>query len=273
MSDVKRPALRYFGGKWRIAPWIISHFPAHTSYVEPFCGASSVLLRKKPAEIETINDKDGELINFFRVLRTQPGELIRVIELTPYARQEYKLAYEPTDDALESARRYYVRSWFGRGGMRKECGGWRYLVTDARGGSVVDDWRNIEHLREVVERLEMVQIECDDAINVVKRFDTPQTLFYIDPPYVLSSRSARWQKAYRFEMTNEEHIQLAKVLNAVQGMVVISGYPSALYDELYQNWRLETKKSRKENLSESLECLWINQAAQSSPLQLRLRGG
>lgn len=259
---ITRPALRYFGGKWRIAPWIISNFPIHTSYVEPFCGAASVLLQKAPAKIETINDKDGDVINFFSVLRSHPDELIRLLELTPYSRLEYWNSYQPTDDPIEKARRYYVRSWFGRGGMRKESGGWRFMVTNARGGSVVDDWRRINHLRPIVERLQMVQIENDDALTIIKRYDTPETLFYIDPPYLFSTRSVRWRAAYKYELTDAQHHELAHVLNHVKGMVILSGYYSPIYERLYDGWLMKTKVDRKENLKPSVECLWISPSAQ-----------
>jgi len=255
-----RPALLYFGGKWRIAPWIVSHFPEHVSYVEPFCGAASVLLRKTPSKLETINDKDGEVVNFFKVLRTYPEQLIRAIELTPYSRSEYWNAYMPADDPIEQARRYYVRSWFGRGGMRKESGGWRFRKTDSRGGSFVD-WSQISHLRQVVERLRAVQIENDDALTIIKKYDTQNTLFYVDPPYIISTRSEQ-KIAYRHEMTNEEHCQLAEVLNSVKGMVILSGYKSELYEKLYPGWKTVSKVSRKINSKEALETLWISPLAQ-----------
>jgi DNA adenine methylase len=258
MLPTSRPALRYFGGKWRIAPWIISHFPDHVSYVEPYSGGASVLLRKAPAKLETINDIDGDVVSFFKVLREWPDKLIRAIELTPYSRLEYKNAQEKTYDPIERARRYYIRSWFGRGGMRKQTAGWRYMVTDSIGGSVVDDWRRIGHLRQIVERLQTVQIENDDALKVIKRFDTPNTLFYVDPPYVFSSRSDRWHKAYTFEMDDEEHEWLSKALHQVQGMVIISGYDSELYDYLYSDWKFDTKKDLKESLKVSTEKIWMN---------------
>jgi DNA adenine methylase len=268
---ILRPALRYFGGKWRIAPWIISHFPAHISYVEPYCGAASVLLRKPPAEIETINDLDGDVVCFFKTLREHSEALIRTIELTPYSRAEYANAYLPTEDPIERARRYYVRSWFGRGGMRKESGGgWRFMVTDSRGGSVVDDWRRIGHLRQIVERLQMVQVENGEALDIIKRYDTPNTLFYVDPPYVMQCRSERWQRAYFHEMTDMDHELLANCLQAVKGMVIISGYPSELYDRLYAGWKCETKADRKENLKASVECLWISPNAEAKLSQKEL---
>lgn len=258
---INRPALRYFGGKWRIAPWIVSNFPTHVSYVEPFCGAASVLLQKTPSKLETINDKDLEVVNFFSVLRNNTDQLIREIELTPYSRYEYWNAYKPTDDPVESARRYYIRSWFGRGGMRKESGGWRFLVTNARGGSVVDDWRRIGHLRLIVERLQMVQIENDDAFTIIERYDTPDTLFYVDPPYLFSTRGKRWKAAYKYELSDADHSRLAELLNQVSGMVVLSGYQSNLYNELYKGWICKSKTDRKENLKTSTECLWISPSA------------
>lgn len=258
---ITRPALRYFGGKWRIAPWIVSHFPTHVSYVEPFCGAASVLLQKPPSVLETINDKDLEVVNFFSVLRNHTDRLIREIELTPYSRYEYWNAYNHSDDPVESARRYYIRSWFGRGGMRKESGGWRFMVTNSRGGSVVDDWRRIGHLRLIVERLQMVQIENDDAFTIIERYDTPNTLFYVDPPYLFSTRGKRWKAAYKYELSDADHIHLAEVLNQVKGMVVLSGYQSPLYRELYKGWIYKTKSSRKGDLTPSTECLWISPSA------------
>ena len=196
--------------------------------------------------------------NFFNVLRNCTDELIRAIELTPYSRYEYWNSYQCTDDPVEKARRYYVRSWFGRGGMRSESGGWRFMVTNSRGGSVVDDWRRIGHLRQIVERLQMVQIENDDAFNIIKRYDTPDTLFYIDPPYVHSSRSERWKRAYSHEMANSQHRELSELLRGIDGMVILSGYPSRLYDELYDGWTVRHRIDRKENLGRSIECLWIS---------------
>ena len=113
---VTRPPIRYHGGKFRIASWVISHFPAHECYVEPFGGGAGVLLQKTPAPFEVLNDLDGEVVNFFRVLRERPGELVRVIQLTPWSREEQRLSFEPASDPLERARRFYVRSWQTHGG-------------------------------------------------------------------------------------------------------------------------------------------------------------
>ena len=141
----RRPALRYYGGKWRLAPWIISHFPPHICYVEPFCGAASVFLRKPPAEFEVINDLDGEVVNFFRVLRDRTDELIRAIVATPYSRAEYDEAWQTVEEPLERARRYYIRAWQGWGGGKgSRPSGWRYQLSNNRGKSVIMDWIDVE---------------------------------------------------------------------------------------------------------------------------------
>ena len=149
-----RPALRYFGGKWRLAPWIIEHFPPHGCYVEPFCGAASVFLRKAPAEFEVINDVDGDVVNFFQVLRDETDSLIHAVFVTPYSRAEYKLAWEPAEDSLERARRYYVRNQQGwSGGKSSRPSAWRYQHSNNRGKSVIKDWNDIDRLSAIVWRL------------------------------------------------------------------------------------------------------------------------
>lgn len=140
----RRPLMRYFGGKWRCAPWIIRHFPPHTCYVEPFAGAGSVLLRKEPSTYEYLNDRDGEVVNLFNMLRTRTEEFIRAVELTPFSRAELKLAYQPHPDPMERARRLYVRAWQARGGPREQWNtGWRYQITIARGKGVTHDWSDV----------------------------------------------------------------------------------------------------------------------------------
>jgi DNA adenine methylase len=270
MLPIKRPALRYFGGKWKIGQWVVNHFPSHISYVEPFCGGASVLLQKAPSMIETINDIDGNLINFFRVLRESPDELIRRLELTPYARAELRAAYETTDDRIEAARRYYVRSWQSFGGMRKQGGGWRYCRTAARGKTVTDDWCRLEHLNSVAQRLRMTQIDSDDAISIIKRYDTSETLFYVDPPYVLSARSDKTHIGYEHEMDDEQHLVLSQVLHSLQGMVVLSGYRCLLYDDLYGDWVRFCRQSRTISQGVGHEYLWVNNAAMSRMRQKEL---
>lgn len=261
LKEPRRAALRYHGGKWKLASWIIKHFPEHIGYCEPYGGAGSVLLRKEPVKIEVYNDLNGQVVNFFRVLRERTGELIRAIELTPYSRLEFLEAQEPASDELESARRLYIWAWQGRGRAgAKEPGGWRFLSRDTRAKTCTEDFSNIEYLWWVADRFKGVQIECDDALKVIKRFDTEKTLFYVDPPYVSSSRGHRWRDAaYRMEYTDQEHEQLARVLRQVKGFVVLSGYPSELYDRLYKGWSVVERSISKDNgKSVGIERLWIS---------------
>lgn len=261
----KRPALRYYGGKWRISKWIISHFPDHECYVEPFGGAMSVLLRKKRSPLEVYNDIDGAVVNFFRVLRERPEELIRAIELTPWARSEYELSQERSDSPfpLEQARRFYASCWMGFGGGRARWRqGWRYQVRDGnlwKPSSI--SFTETDHLYQVVERLRGVQIECRDAREVIRSCDAPTTLFYLDPPYLHSTRS-KWKDIYAHEMDDMDHEELAELARSVEGMVVISGYPSGLYQCWYERhgWkRVETAaRTGGMTMAQRIEALWLS---------------
>lgn len=261
---IDRPALRYFGGKWRIAEWIISQFPAHTCYVEPFVGGGSVLLQKAPARFEVMNDLDGDVIAFFDVLRSDPEALIRAIELTPYSREELRRARTsgPATEQLERARRLYVRCWQSYGsGTGKAGTGWRYQIGagERSGANAVGSWNKTEHLWGIARRLKQVQIECDDAFKVIQRFDSPETLFYIDPPYVHSTRyEDSHRKGYSVEMSDNDHIALGQLLNSVKGMVVLSGYPSELYQQLYHDWQYISRESQDINSKLQTECLWLS---------------
>lgn len=270
-----RPALRYFGGKWRLAPWILSHFPPHICYVETHGGAMSVLLQKTPANYEVYNDIDGDLCAFFRVLRERPDALRRAILLTPYSRAELRLSCEPVppdwdggliDRALEQARRIFVRCWQGFGSGMADSPGWRYDTGKAsRNGTSslahgLADFRDIDRLPQIAARLLSVQIEGREAVDVIARFDTPRTLFFLDPPYLPETRSkSRQTRGYRHEMTVQDHIALAGALSQVQGMAIVCGYPSALYESLYDGWACVRIQSRTQNFAKkATECLWLS---------------
>lgn len=263
MSTVTRPALRYHGGKWQLAPWIISFFPEHVCYVEPFGGGGSVLLRKAPAFAEVYNDLNGDVINFFSVLRNRQDELLRAIKLTPYARQEFRAAQRvgAEDDELERARKFYVLAQQGRGRAGvQEPGGWRFMSRNTRSTTPAGDWGRVDHLRAIVQRLKQVQFENDDAATVIRRYDDASTLFYVDPPYVKSSRGARWgAHAYAYEMDDRQHEELAELLHSVEGAVIVSGYPSELYNRLFADWRREVKAVKKDNNGgAATEVLWLS---------------
>lgn len=259
-----RPVLRYHGGKWKLAPWVISHFPRHTSYVEPFGGAASVLLRKGRVPTEVWNDLDGELVHLFSVLRDPASAelLARACALTPFARSEFDLSYQPTDDAVERARRFIVRSFFGYGS--KACispaqNGFRCLRTGDNSPAV--DWsRYPEALQAAARRMLGVVIEHKPALDIIRRFDRKDTLFYLDPPYVQGLRNLE-QGIYRHEMTDDEHRELAASLQEIKGMAVVSGYRCALYDELYSEWRRVDCRAYADKASPRTESLWISPRA------------
>lgn len=263
MKAITNPPLQYHGSKWAIAPWIISKMPPHRCYVEPFCGGASVLMRKTPSIHEVINDMDNAVITFFEVLRTRTDELIRAIELTPYAREELRRAYQSTNDSLEMARRLFVRCWqsFGSGTGPSQMG-WRYQVGDTLNSraNAVKQFNTLDRLYVVASRLKHVQIECGDAAACIKRFDAPSTLFYVDPPYVHFTRSESGRRrGYQHEMTITDHQALAVLLNSVRGMVILSGYPSRQYAEWFAGWECITRRSRTIG-TDRTECLWLNPA-------------
>lgn len=252
------PPLRYTGSKWILADWIMGYFPPHTLCCEPFCGGAAIFFRKQPSYIEVLNDLSGDVVNFFTVLRNRSEELIQAVELTPYAREEYELAYEPCDDPLERARRFYVcsRQSFGSFAGRKT--GWRTLKTWNRRTSITREWARLDGLLLAAARLKEAQIENDDALAVIQRYDAPGSLFYVDPPYVFHSRSDGGRARYQHEMSDEQHRQLADVLNRVQGMVILSGYKSALYEELYGHWPVFQKSTTTNGNSTAVEYLWLS---------------
>jgi DNA adenine methylase len=265
---VTRPVMRYPGGKYSLAKWVISHFPAHETYVELFGGAASVLLRKPRSVGEVYNDLNGDVVNVFRVLRNrdQTAELARLLELTPYAKQEYGLAYEHSDDPIEEARRMIFRSFAGHGSdsVTRPNAGFRDLKNKESGVTGAQEWMRFPHeIKIFSERLQGVCIEQRDAIKIIKIFDRPNTLFYADPPYVVSTRSAS-SVDYPCEMTDADHSKLAATLHHVKGMVVVSGYSCDLYDRLYAGWRCIQKSHRAQNAKKTIECLWLSPNIQTT---------
>ena len=259
---IRRPVLRWHGGKWRLAPWIIGHLPPHDAYCEPYGGAASVLLRKPPAPLETVNDLHGRLVNFFTILREQADELVRAIELTPYARAEFQRAHQPAADPLEDARRLYVLANQGRGGAAsgRTRAGWRAEHNPTHRLVPPRDF-TATHLRAIAARLKHVQIEQADALTVIARYDAPGTLHYVDPPYVRAARNPRSHGRYAHDLSDADHRALAELLHQVQGMVVLSGYPSRLYAELYGDWQRLDRTARDDAATARIESLWRNPAA------------
>lgn len=268
MSDPSRPVLRWHGGKWLLAPWIIAHLPPHRIYVEPFGGADSVLLRKPRAYAEVYNDLDSELVNLFRVLRgPRAAELVEQLRLTPFARTEFVDAYEPSDDPVECARRMIVRSLmgFGNTGALGRSTGFR-ADSNKSGTTPAHDWANYpDLLPPIIERLAGVVIEQRDAVAVMRAHDRREALHYVDPPYVHETRSGGnpycAKHKYRHELSNADHEALLEALRDLAGMVVLSGYPAPLYDDALPGWRRVEREALADGARERTEVLWINPAA------------
>lgn len=275
---ITRPILRYHGSKFRLAPWILQFFPPHRMYVEPFAGSASVLLRKERSAAECINDLDGRVVNLFRVLRDEASaeKLRRRLELTPFARAEFNDSYLPTEDPVELAARTVTLAFMGHGSDSVGRGyrtGFRCNDSDVR-ALPSNEWANWpDQVPAFVDRLRGVAIENRDALEVIARLDSAGTLLYVDPPYPLHTRTAGGGKhGYRHEMTDQQHRDLAAVLHDCDGMVVLSGYPTALYDrELFANWERHQRKHLADGARVRTEVVWLNPAC-SNALH-RSRGG
>ena len=269
----KMIAFGYYGGKFSHLDFILPLLPtSYTHYCEPFGGSGATLINRPPAAAETYNDLDGEVVNFFECLRDEPDELIRLISLTPFSREELikSLTRSQSTPPLERARRFFVRARQTRTGLAQTSseGRWAHCVLTSRAGmaGAVSRWLgSVEGLPEIVQRLQRVQIENAPAIEVIQRYDTTETLFYCDPPYPHESRGD--SKAYGYELSDSQHEELAETLNAVRGGVAISGYRCALMDRLYKGWHRvdENAKICNSSKGERTETVWMNYEPLSSP--------
>jgi DNA adenine methylase len=256
----------YFGGKNLLGPAIGALLPPHEHYVEPYCGSLSILLAKRPSAMETVNDLDHRLMNWWRVMREQPTELARACALTPHSRAEHQAAYEPgpADDDLEAARRVFVMLTQGRAGTMRRTG-WRHYVNPAGSSVSMPDYlaAYVERIGPAVERMQRVSLESMPALDLIAKYGTqPDALLYVDPPYLGSTRCRSWD-GYSHEMRNErDHRELAEALRAARAAVVISGYPSPLYDlELYAGWDRHTitaSTGQGGTWANRTEVLWSN---------------
>jgi len=236
-------AFGWYGGKFSHLDWLLPLLPPAKHYCEPFAGSAAVLINRKPSLIETYNDVDGGVVNFFRVLRDQREALVQAIGLTPFSKLEFELAIEePTGDLspVERARRFYIRARQVRTGLAQTAsvGRWAHCTLTSRAGmaGAVSRWLGaIEHLPEIAQRLLRVQFENAPAAEVIERYDSKDTLFYCDPPYPHDSRGD--SKAYGYEMTDDEHRKLSKVLKKCKGKVAVSSYHSPLNDEIFEGWQ------------------------------------
>lgn len=275
MNTMNHPLIRYHGGKFRLATWVISHFPNHTCYTEAFGGAAGVLLQKPRAYAEVYNDLDGEIVNLFRVLRNEDQriKLIEQLVFTPYSRDDFQEAWEPCEDPIEKARRLIIRAQmgFGSAGASKGITGFR-IDTKRAYGTAQSLWVTYpNHLAIVGQRLSGVLIENRPAIQVLQDHDDCETLHYVDPPYVHDTRysGAKNGRVYRHEMSDQDHEELLKVLLELEGKVIVSGYPSEIYNDYLDKWkRVDTSAriSSGRGTNVRTECLWISPNAQHQDL-------
>lgn len=260
-------AFGWYGGKFSHLDWLLPLLPPCHHYCEPFGGSAAVLLNRPASPVETYNDLDGEVANFFRILREDKERLVESIGLTPFSREEFSIAciVDPEQNPLERARRFFVRARQVRTGLAQTAtlGRWANCKNTSRAGmsGVISRWLgSIEDLPEIAERLLRVQIENRPALDVVRLYDSHDTLFYCDPPYVHLTRGDH--SSYGYEMSDDEHRELARVLNSVQGRVAVSNYQCELMDELYPapNWikTVAPEKTIHSTKGKRVEALWTN---------------
>lgn len=239
-----KPPFPYYGSKARLAPWITSLMPPHRTYVETHSGSAAILFAQRPAPVEVINDLDGNVIAFFRSLRDQPDELSRLLRLTPYGRAEYRAAdlNEPGLADLERARRFFIRATqgFNAAGTGRWAGWSNGTRRDGSSSDANTVATIVDRLHLFADRMRRVIVEQRPAVEMVAAYDGPNTVFFVDPPYLASTRRgldrARPKDYAEDSSSDTDHRDLAKALHAAQGAVLLCGYPSPLYDELYSDW-------------------------------------
>ena len=252
--------IKYPGAKWSLAQWIISHFPSHHSYLEPFFGSGAVLFTKNRSNIETVNDLDDDVVNLFDWIRNDPERLAWAVYWTPYARKIYNQAFSgkcTENDRFQRAVNFYIRLMMGHGFRttgRKV--GWKNDVQGREKAYAADCWcKTPTVIFEAAERLRGVQIENRPALELIDRFNFPNVLIYADPPYLLNTR---YGKQYRCEMTDADHRDLLDALKAHRGPVLLSGYESSLYRDALKGWYTDTAETITQTSAKRREVLWMN---------------
>lgn len=268
--------MKYPGSKWSIADWIISFFPPHHTYLEPFFGSGAVLFTKPRSNIETVNDLDDNVVNLFEWIQKDPEKLAHAIYWTPYARQVYNDAFASVpEDSLARAVNFYIRLNMGHGFRTTgERVGWKSDIQGRERSYASQDWCNLPgKIMQAAERLRGVQIEHQPAVELIKRYNSSKVLIYLDPPYLMETRCGRQQ--YRCDMMDREsHVELLQAAIRHKGPVLISGYESQLYDDMLNGWHRETIACRNMACDKTKEVLWINfEPVRQMEIEDMLRGG
>jgi DNA adenine methylase len=253
-----KPTIRYPGAKWVLAKWICANLPPHSIYLEPFFGSGAVFFNKEPCYTETLNDIDGNVVNLFRAIRDKTDELCEAVSLTPWARDEYELSYiSDSADDVEKARAFLVRCWQAFGTRTGTRSGWRNR-TVGKCPREKQAWDKLsERIRAAAERLQHAQIENQDAITLIGRYNTYDCLIYADPPYMPETRG---RGIYAYECDTDFHGRLLDALEKHKGAVVISGYDNNLYHDRLRHWRRVERDARAELGAPRREALWIKEA-------------
>lgn len=250
--------MKYPGSKWSLADWIISFFPPHHSYLEPFFGSGAVLFNKSRSHIETVNDMDNNVVNLFECIRENPNRLAQMVYMTPYARETYERAYRTNpEDKFEAALNFYIRLNMGHGFRTNgEKVGWKNDVQGRERAYASQDWCNLpDKIMEIAERLRGVQIENRPAAELIPRFNYNNVLIYCDPPYMLKTRHG---KQYKCEMDDSEHEALLDMLLKHKGYVIISGYDTELYNTMLTGWNKFEKDTYSQVMTKKKEVIWLN---------------
>jgi DNA adenine methylase len=255
----KRPALRWYGGKWDLASWIIGHFPPHDHYVEPCFGAGSVLLQKPTVKLETINDLNGRVVNYFRVLRDRPAELIKLLDLTPWAAEEYAISQNVSPDEVEDARRFHILCWMSINAGPLATG---FRVQNTLASRYASPATDLLHhdLWTITRRLKNVQVLNEDALITLARYEkAADALIYFDPPYPLDTRTKKDGYA-GLDGDPAFHTEAAALLRQCAGYVIVSGYACPLYAELYEahGWTRRDREAQTNSGGKRIESLWLS---------------
>lgn len=265
-----RPPIKIHGGKWYLRDFIIENFPdgyENLTYIEPFCGGASVFFNKKPSAEEVIGDINQGLIFILKALRDEPQEFISKLKKIRYTETVFKKALQKSqkkefDDYVEHATNEYVLRRMSRGGMKKA-----FAWSDRKRGGQPGDvnaWKTmLKELPRISQRLQKTTILCSNFVDILKVWDEDNSLFYLDPTYLHSTRSESATKVYENEMTVEDHMNLLHLAKNARGKVIISGYSSPLYNRILKNWRVKKKNianhsSQVKIKERRVEMLWMN---------------
>lgn len=254
-----RSIMKYPGSKWSLAKWIMDQFPPHHSYLEPFFGSGAVFFNKPRSNIETVNDRDDNVVNLFEQIKNDPERFAREIYFTPYARSICNRAVAETvpEDAFQKAVRFFAKLNLGHGYRTNERrAGFKIDIQGRERAYAAGHWCKLpERIMEAAERLRGVQIENRDALELIGKFNSEKVLIYADPPYVMDTRHGA---QYRHEMSDHDHEKLLKALINHRGSVVISGYDCDLYNDLLTGWNKKTHKARNQAGGAATEVIWYN---------------